>query len=167
MTLTSSPQLVWHFWVTSPKLYSPKSSLTLHASGQWGGGGGNYLLSGTPAVKLPRVLADTVFSGKSFQSLMVFARDEDCLYWVWHWISESRCEWSLLWRPAARISSHWSQNSCVLWRRLIKKKGRSSILLFLAFQYLKYGQTSPWWANKKAGIKFKPQQSYHDPNISP
>ena len=47
-------------------------------SGQWG----IYLLRlSILAVKLPRVLADTVFSGKSFQSFMVFIGIQDCLYW--------------------------------------------------------------------------------------
>ena len=55
-------------------------------------------------VKLPRVLVDTVLSGKSFHSLMAFGRNEDCLHWVQHWISGSCCEWPPLWRPAAGSS---------------------------------------------------------------
>ena len=53
-------------------------------------------------MELPKVLADTVVSGKSFQSLMVFGRNEDYLYWVR--IRKSCCEWPLLWWAAAGIS---------------------------------------------------------------
>ena len=34
-----------------------------------------------------------MLSGKSLQS--VFGRNEDCLYWVQHWIKENCCEWPL------------------------------------------------------------------------
>ena len=42
------------------------------------GGGGRIVLVrlGTLSVKLPRVLADTVFSGETFQPLVVFGRNE-------------------------------------------------------------------------------------------
>ena len=84
-------------------------------SGQWG----IYLLRlSILAVKLPRVLADTSFSGKSFQSLMVFGRDENCQHWVRHWIGESCCEWSLPWRAAVESSydlSTLTSSRSILW----------------------------------------------------
>ena len=96
------PLLVWCFWGMSPCWYSPWSSLTF-LTGEWWG---IYLLRlGTLAVKVPRVLADMVFSGKSFQSLMVRGyRYKDCLYWMRHRIKKSYCEQPLHWQAAAGIS---------------------------------------------------------------
>ena len=51
-------------------------------NGRGVGVGVSCLLRGTLAVKLPRVLADTMLSIKSSQSLTVFGRNEYCLYWV-------------------------------------------------------------------------------------
>ena len=41
------------------------------------------------AAKLPTALVDSVFPGKSFQSLVVFSRNKDCLYWVQYWVRKS------------------------------------------------------------------------------
>lgn len=69
-----------------------------------GGGGDNHLLTGTLAAKLLTVLADMMFSGKSFQSLMVFCKNGDCWYMVYHWIRESCYGRPLLWWPATGTS---------------------------------------------------------------
>ena len=41
------------------------------------------------AAKLPTALVDSVFPGTSFQSLVVFSRNKDCLYWVQYWVRKS------------------------------------------------------------------------------
>ena len=97
---TSSPRLAWCFWGTSPRQYSPWSSLTLLTRGLWG----IYLQRlGTLAVKLPIELADMVFSGKSIQSLMVCGRNEDCLYWV-----QTLDQGKLLWVASPLAGCWWN-----------------------------------------------------------
>ena len=123
-SLTSSPRFVWCLRGTRPRRYSPSSSLTLLTSGRRE----IYQLRlDTLAVKLPRVLADPVFSGKSLQSSMVFGRNGDCLYWVRHSIKESCCEWPLPWKAKNGISFDLSTLTS-LWSSLWIIGSRASFL---------------------------------------
>ena len=102
LSLTSSSWLVWCFWA----LTSTASSHHWPCLPVDGTGIAVYW----EALLLPRLLVDTVLSGKSFQYLMVFGKKEDCLYWLWHWIKESCCKWPLLWQATAG-SSDWKNLS--------------------------------------------------------
>ena len=87
----TKPLVFSHLWLVLPGLRSASEGRTLAGTAPCGWWRIYLLTQGTLAVKLPRVLADTSFSGKSFQSLMVFGRNEDYLYWMRHWTMRITC----------------------------------------------------------------------------
>ena len=69
-----------------------------------GGGEGGHPLTSTLATKLPKLLAHTVFNGKSLQSILDGIRQERGLPSLGAMANKARLlwpEWPLLWRTAA------------------------------------------------------------------
>ena len=76
--------------------------------------GGGLLQSGGPWHKCVDSLASMTSWGRSFQSLMVLGRNENCWYWVLHcgcencWLCLHRCGgWSLFLIPSAAMMLLW------------------------------------------------------------
>ena len=65
------------------------------------------------AAKLPTALVDSVFPGTSFQSLVVFSRNKDCLYWAQHWVRKSCVTCGSRNSSVVRAPDSWSKGGGV------------------------------------------------------